>query len=120
MTGEYPRATDTFIQREVAALRALGHHVQTFSVRTPLQKENVGAEILAGRKSTIYLLPPRSLMIAHLAQIFSSPRRYFRRLGIGLEDLPSRDQRDGSTGRVFRRSGDAGAAYEEARTLSSA
>src|SRR5437763_3741613 len=56
MTGEYPRATDTFIQREVAALRALGHHVQTFSVRTPPLNENAEAEILAERRSTIYLL----------------------------------------------------------------
>jgi len=35
MTGEYPRATDTFIQREVAALRASGVHVETLSVRRP-------------------------------------------------------------------------------------
>jgi hypothetical protein len=35
MTGEYPRATDTFIQREISALRQLGLHVQTFAVREP-------------------------------------------------------------------------------------
>ena len=29
LTGEYPRATDTFIQREVAALRAHGLTVET-------------------------------------------------------------------------------------------
>ena len=42
MTGEYPRATDTFIQREVAALRAQGVHVETFSVRKPPENEFVG------------------------------------------------------------------------------
>jgi colanic acid/amylovoran biosynthesis glycosyltransferase len=88
MTGEYPRATDTFIQREVAALRALGHYVQTFSVRMPPESENVEAEILAGRKSTIYLLPPRGLMIAHLAQVLSSPRRYFVALALAWKICP--------------------------------
>ena len=33
LTGEYPRATDTFIQREVAALREQGVEVHTCSVR---------------------------------------------------------------------------------------
>jgi colanic acid/amylovoran biosynthesis glycosyltransferase len=88
MTGEYPRATDTFIQREVAALRALGHHVQTFSVRMPPQSENLGPEILAGRKSTIYLLPPQGLMIAHLAQLVLSPRRYFVALALAWKTCP--------------------------------
>ena len=88
MTGQYPRATDTFIQREVAALRALGHHVQTFSVRMPPETENVEPEILAERNSTIYLLPPRGLMIAHLAQVLSSPKRYFAALALAWKICP--------------------------------
>ena len=44
LTGQYPRATDTFIQREVAVLRSLGYHVQTFSIRKPPVTENVSAE----------------------------------------------------------------------------
>jgi colanic acid/amylovoran biosynthesis glycosyltransferase len=88
MTGQYPRATDTFIQREVAALRALGHHVQTFSVRTPPQNENVDETILAERKSTIYLLPPRGLLIAHLAQMLSSPRRYLAAFALAWKICP--------------------------------
>ncbi|MEL6210360.1 MAG: colanic acid biosynthesis glycosyltransferase WcaL, partial [Pseudomonadota bacterium] len=35
LTGEYPRATDTFIQREVAGLRALGLEVATCTMRRP-------------------------------------------------------------------------------------
>jgi colanic acid/amylovoran biosynthesis glycosyltransferase len=89
MTGEYPRATDTFIQREVAALRALGHHVQTFSVRMPPPSKNAEAEILAARKSTIYLLPPRSLVIAHLAQVLSSPKRYLAALALAWKTCPA-------------------------------
>ena len=88
MTGQYPRATDTFIQREVAALRALGHHIQTFSVRMPPHSENMEAEILAARKSTIYLLPPRGLVIAHLAQVLSSPKRYFVALALAWKICP--------------------------------
>jgi colanic acid/amylovoran biosynthesis glycosyltransferase len=88
MTGEYPRATDTFIQREVAALRALNYHVQTFSIRMPPQSEFVDANILAERKSTIYLLPPRGLVIAHLVQILSSPKRYFESLALAWKICP--------------------------------
>jgi len=80
LTGQYPRATDTFIQREVAALRTLGHHVQTFSVRKPPETENVGAETAAERKSTIYLLPPRGLLAAHLLQLTLAPKRYLSAL----------------------------------------
>jgi glycosyltransferase involved in cell wall biosynthesis len=88
MTGQYPRATDTFIQREVSALRELGHHVQTFSVRMPPDTEQVGAETLAERKSTIYLLPPRKLVTAHIAQILSSPRQYFEALALAWKTCP--------------------------------
>jgi colanic acid/amylovoran biosynthesis glycosyltransferase len=88
MTGQYPRATDTFIQREVAALRALGHHVQTFSIRMPPQSENVEAEITAARKSTIYLLPPRGLVLSHLAQLLLSPKRYFAALALAWKICP--------------------------------
>jgi colanic acid/amylovoran biosynthesis glycosyltransferase len=83
MTGQYPRATDTFIQREVSALRELGHHVQTFSVRMPPE-----AETLEDRKSTIYLMPPRKLVTSHLAQILSSPRKYFEALALAWKTCP--------------------------------
>ena len=76
MTGQYPRATDTFIQREVAELRAMGYYVQTFSVRKPPENENVEAETTAARESTIYLLPPRGLLRAHLHQLLTSPAKY--------------------------------------------
>jgi len=58
MTGEYPRATDTFIQREVAAMRQSGIHVQTLSVRKPPENENVGPEQQAELLRTRYLVPP--------------------------------------------------------------
>jgi glycosyltransferase involved in cell wall biosynthesis len=88
MTGQYPRATDTFIQREVATLRDLGYHVQTFSVRKPPDTENVGSETAAERSSTIYLLPASGLFRSHLAQFLSSPRRYFSALALAARNCP--------------------------------
>jgi len=86
MTGEYPRATDTFIQREVAALRNSGVHVETFSVRKPPEKENVGPEQQAERKGTHYLVPPYpwTLIKSHAGLLAKSPGRYFRALGLAL------------------------------------
>ncbi len=43
LAGTYPRATYTFITREIQALRRAGDHVETFAVRSPPQ-----AELVAG------------------------------------------------------------------------
>src|SRR5580704_17533065 len=79
MTGEYPRATDTFIQREVAALREAGVHLQTISVRKPAEKENIDPYQQAERTRTRFLLPacPWELFTSHMKAFFRSPRRYF-------------------------------------------
>ena len=87
-TGQYPRATDTFIQREVAALREHGYYVQTFSVRKPPETENVGAETAAEKTSTIYLLPPVGILMAHFAQLLYSPRKYFSALMLAARNCP--------------------------------
>lgn len=86
MTGVYPRATDTFIQREVAALRAQGVHVETFSLRPPADKEIVGPEQRAERESTFYVQPPRLVTIvkAHAAMLFGAPGRYLSALRTAL------------------------------------
>jgi len=90
MTGEYPRATDTFIQREVAALRALGYHVRTFSVRRPAIREMVGPDQEAERAGTFYLVPcsPIALLGAHLPLLLSSPSRYLRAIGLAWKIRP--------------------------------
>ena len=88
LTGHYPRATDTFIQREVATLRKLGYHVQTFSVRRPPETEIVDQAASAERETTIYLLPPRQLVSAHLFQLLSAPRRYFSALSLAWKNSP--------------------------------
>ena len=90
MTGEYPRATDTFIQREVAALRAQGVHVETFSVRRPPEKEFVGPEQTAERDRTHYLLPasPLDLLKSHLSLLMHAPGRYFSALRLAMKTRP--------------------------------
>lgn len=86
LTGEYPRVTDTFIQREVAALRqqgvADGVTVQTFSVRSPPSLEALSAAQKAECANTQYLLPPRpfALLRAHTQLIVSRPRLYLQTL----------------------------------------
>ncbi|MDB5295079.1 MAG: glycosyl transferase group 1 [Phycisphaerales bacterium] len=91
MTGEYPRATDTFIQREVAALRAGGTHVQTFSVRKPHNKENVGPETQAELERTYYVFPPRAgkILAAHAKVFAASPGRYLRAVKTALTVRPA-------------------------------
>jgi colanic acid/amylovoran biosynthesis glycosyltransferase len=80
LTGEYPRATDTFIQREVFGLRELGVEVQTFSVRRPGSEHMVGAEQQSESDRTFYILPvnPIYLLLSHLALFLSSPIRYLQ------------------------------------------
>ena len=77
-TGLYPRATDTFIQREVMGLRELGVEVDTFSVRSPGDEHIVGPEQAAERAQSYYLLPANilKLLLAHLSLLLASPSRY--------------------------------------------
>ncbi len=77
LTGEYPRATDTFIQREVAGLRNLGMDVQTFSIRRTGDEHIVGPEQAAERERTFYILPPNpvGLIANHLSLFSQSPGR---------------------------------------------
>ena len=84
MTGEYFRVSHTFIRREAAYLRSVGHHVQVISVRRPRDGENLGPEGEGEKKTAIFLLPasPISLAIAHFAEMARSPRRYFSAMGL--------------------------------------
>ncbi|MBV6625386.1 MAG: glycosyltransferase family 4 protein [Rivularia sp. (in: Bacteria)] len=82
LTGEYPRATDTFIQREVAALRQQGAEVHTFSVRPTGEEHMVGKEQKQERSQTFYILPPSPLKLAraHFNLLIASPKRYLQAL----------------------------------------
>jgi colanic acid/amylovoran biosynthesis glycosyltransferase len=86
MTGEYPRATDTFIQREIAALRKLGLHVQTFAVREPAGHLITDEAQAAESAATNYLIPtsPVGLLRSHAWAFFRSPRRYIRSVHLAI------------------------------------
>ncbi|MCT4556938.1 MAG: glycosyltransferase family 4 protein [Pelagimonas sp.] len=99
LTGEYPRASDTFIQREVAALRDRGHEVITCSIRTTGPEHLVGPEqkqehaqtfkVLAGAKN------PIRLFASHL-RAMATPKRYFSALKLAWTTAPK-----GLRGRVY-------------------
>lgn len=79
LTGEYPRATDGWIQREIAALRDHGVVVDSFAVRRPGDEHLVGPEQRLERSRTTYLYEqlrsPRTALV-HLRHLIRSPRRY--------------------------------------------
>ena len=91
LTGEYPRATDTFIQREVAALRAEGVEVPTCSIRRTGDEHLVGEEQRQEAARTFHVLPavanPLTMARAELAML---PRlgRYFRALALAWRTAP--------------------------------
>ncbi len=88
LTGEYPRATDTFIQREVAALRRLGYTVRTFSVRQTDAAHHVGPEQKQEARNTQAILPrarnPLALLRAHLGALARGPGRYLSAFALAM------------------------------------
>ena len=84
LTGEYPRATDTFIQREVAALRALGITVETCSIRRTDPSHHVGEEQRIEAANTYHILEaaknPVRLLKAHASLLKQNPKRYAKAL----------------------------------------
>jgi glycosyltransferase involved in cell wall biosynthesis len=100
LTGEYPRATDTFIQREVTALRRSGFEIDTFAVRRPGTDHLTGSEQRHGQESTTYLLELArgpALPVAHLLAIATAPGRYLRGLRLAWET-----RRPGLRGTIYQ------------------
>ncbi len=99
LTGEYPRASDTFIQREVQALRRLGHEVLTCSIRTTGADHLVGPEQREEHAATYKVLDaarnPGRLLRAHLHWM-RQPRRYGAALALAWRTAPK-----GLRGRLF-------------------
>ncbi|MGX9846164.1 glycosyltransferase [Limimaricola litoreus] len=91
LTGEYPRATDTFIQREVAGLRDLGVTVETASVRRTDPAHHVGPEQRAEAAATFHLLErtlnPVAITRAKLSAL-RHPRRFARALALAWRSAP--------------------------------
>ena len=64
LTGEYARASDTFIRNEVIELRVRGHHVETYSVRHPRDAASPSADVAAERATTCYILSTGKVALA--------------------------------------------------------
>lgn len=90
LTSQYPATSHTFILREVAALRARGVKVETFSVRPPSQDERIDPSIAAEAASTFNILSQGLMTFAgaHLKLFARSPARYARGLARAMRHRP--------------------------------
>lgn len=98
LTGEYPRATDTFIQREVAALRDIGFQIETCSIRRTGPEHIVGPEQQTEQGRTFHVLKAAAGLrgiTAHLRAL-KSPGRYFQTLRLAWKTAPK-----GVKGRLY-------------------
>ena len=86
-TNTYPRATDTFIRREVLGLRKRGFEVCTYSVRSAGRDHNVEQEVISERENTYYLLPVSLglLLAALLSTLFANPVGFFSTLWLAIK-----------------------------------
>ena len=91
LTGEYPKVSHTFIQREVAALRAQGLTVLTCTVRRAAAKD-VLADQKAEEAATFCILEaarnPARLIGAHLAALRRAPKAWFSALFLAWRTRP--------------------------------
>ena len=78
LTSQYPATSHTFILREVAALRAQGVHVDTFSVRPASDDERTDSAIAAESASTFVILSQgvAHIIAANARMLLSRPGRY--------------------------------------------
>ncbi len=92
LTGEYPRATDTFIQREVAALRAQGLVIATCSIRRTGVEHLVGPEQQEEAARTFHVLEaakkPLQLFTAHFGAFLRTPHRYLGAMTLAYRTAP--------------------------------
>jgi glycosyltransferase involved in cell wall biosynthesis len=90
LTARYPAVSQTFILREVEALRRLGAAVETFSVRRTDPAELLSEADREAFATTFAILPagPARLARAQLAALRASPRAYLRALGVALRRSP--------------------------------
>ena len=86
-TNTYPRATDTFIRREVLGLRARGLDVLTYSVRKSDAAHDVEEEVISEKNNTQYLLPFNilGLILSNIKLFFKTPVRYLQVLSLAFK-----------------------------------
>jgi glycosyltransferase involved in cell wall biosynthesis len=88
--SEYPSVSHTFIRREVAALRARGLEIRTFSIRRPPLDAPLAESDRSEEAATWYLQPPgfASTVGAHWRELLRGPRRYARGLLLAVRSRP--------------------------------
>jgi glycosyltransferase involved in cell wall biosynthesis len=86
LVGYYPTFSQTFLLREVEALRGLGARVETFSVRRSGPEHILTDADRQASDTTYAILPPRAadLAVAHLRALVTAPHRYARALSTAL------------------------------------
>lgn len=93
LTGEYPKVSHTFIQREIAALRDLGLTIEACTIRRAPAKDVVGPAQLAEQARTFCVIgaakSPARLLGAHLRLLRRSPKRWISALKLALKTRPA-------------------------------
>jgi len=93
LTGQYPRATDTFIQREVAALRAQGFEIETATIRATDAAHHVGPEQRAEHAATFPVMKtatnPKRLITAHLSALRHNPKGWLSAAALAWRTKPA-------------------------------
>jgi colanic acid/amylovoran biosynthesis glycosyltransferase len=82
IASKYPAVSHTFIQREIAALRARGVEIETFSVWAAKDADLLAEGDRSERDRTYSLLPPRppDVAAAHARALLTHPLAYARTL----------------------------------------
>lgn len=77
LTTEYPKASHTFVRRELLAVEKLGHEIQRLSIRDALATCVDPADKAEAEKTTICLNQPKLGMIASALKVaVTRPRRF--------------------------------------------
>lgn len=93
LTGEYPKVSHTFIQREIAQLRALGVTVEACTIRRPPPDTVVGPGQSEEAARTFGVIEaaknPARLIGAHAAALRRDPGRWARALRLAWRTRPA-------------------------------
>lgn len=99
LTGEFPRPTDTWIQREISALKEAGSEVDTFAIRRPKQAP-VGEEQKTFLQNTTYVIElckSIKFVTSHGKFKLKSPINYFKTLRLAFKT-----KRPGTRGAIYQ------------------
>ncbi|MEC9311902.1 MAG: glycosyltransferase family 4 protein [Pseudomonadota bacterium] len=92
LTGEYPKVSHTFIEREIGALRSLGVTVETYTMRRAAEKDVVGPTQKEEERNTWPVLrnamQPLRLIGSHLALLRQAPGRWWEALKLARRTCP--------------------------------